>query len=192
MTRALLLSSLGLLALILLGSLEWALGLHTLSIDLVLIIVLYLAMAEPSGPGGRQISLGGPVGRFDLPSVLAVFVLGYLADLFGGELKGVHSLALAVVFVGGRLLARQVYLAGPTAQIIVCFIGSLLASGVALLVRWSAGVSPSLPLVLVLLGQAGLTAVLAPPVMGLLRRLDGRLMGGRGEGRQARQLIVRG
>jgi rod shape-determining protein MreD len=114
---------------------------------------------------------------------------GYLLDLVSGAPQGVHALVFILVCVFARALSTRVAVQGIVLSAAVAFVASLLASVLVIIVR--ARVTPEggygglkdAPL------EALLTGVAGPIVMGLLRRIDGKLEATRarvGLGRGAR------
>jgi rod shape-determining protein MreD len=114
-------------------------------------------------------------------SVFVGFSLGYLFDLVSGAPRGTHALvysllALAAALLGPRLTVRGLFLRAA-AGVLVAFLGGWLV--VAVRVLAGSGTPPG-GVRLVLL-EAVVTGALAPLVLGLLDRLDGRLDAARGE-----------
>ncbi len=114
-------------------------------------------------------------------SVVVGFCLGYLFDLVSGTPRGTHALvysvlALTTALLGPRLTVRGFFLRTATG-LIVTLAGGLLVAAVRLL---AGSGSPAGGFRIVLL-DAALTAALAPLVLALLDRLDGRLDAARGE-----------
>jgi rod shape-determining protein MreD len=114
-------------------------------------------------------------------SVFVGFALGYLFDLVSGTPRGTHALVYSLLALGAALLAPRLSVRGfvlrAAAGLVVALVGGLLV----LIVRVLAGSgSPAGGFRLVLL-DAALTGVLAPLVLALLDRLDGRVDAARGE-----------
>ncbi|MBW2734985.1 MAG: hypothetical protein JRH20_21590 [Deltaproteobacteria bacterium] len=167
---------LGFLLITLLGALLHAFGVRWVSLDVGLIIVLHVAMLDRRGGVYRApVVFGTSRGLFDIPGVVTALALGYCADVIGGGLKGIHSLELGAAFLVARLIARQVYLSGGLSQSFITFGAALLTSALTLGVRWLVGVPPTLATFGVVVAQASLTALVAPPVMRLLRFIDARI-----------------
>ena len=182
MRRALIFTLLGYLILTLLGPLQGMFGLDLVVIDIPLIIVIYLAMADRSAGLGRLSSRGGlGTTRGSLAGGGAALLLGYAVDVLGGGLKGVHCFTLVVIFLACRRAARQVYLVGTMSALLVTLFSSLGGSLLGLGLLWMAGNRPGLGNLTVALIQAILAAALAPLVIRLLRMIDLRLMRDRGE-----------
>ncbi|MCC6750752.1 MAG: hypothetical protein IT371_24055 [Deltaproteobacteria bacterium] len=151
-------------------------GLESVQVDVPLLVVLHLAFVDRRGAGQMaQGTLGRFGGRLDGASVLCVLLLGYLTDLLGGGMKGIHLFSLALVYLAGCMLARQVYVAGALSAAVIAAFASVASSLTALVVRWATGVPPSLGVLTVVLGQAALTAVFAPPLLRLLAFGEQRL-----------------
>jgi hypothetical protein len=176
-TRALVYTLLGFAAVTVLGPVQDLLHMDMVVLDVPLIIVLYLAMADRGAVFGRlppsRISLFR--GGIDWTVGLTCFALGYITDVLGGGWKGIHCLTFVLLFLLSRLAARHVFLAGLVSTIVVAFVASLVASLFALLVRALAGVPPGLGTIGIVGAQAATTGILAPFVMRLLRAVDQRL-----------------
>lgn len=173
MTRALVFTLLGFVLMTVTTPLLRVIGFDLLGIDVATIVVVYLSLN-----GDRRATLGSAsLLRVDIgmPGALAALVLGYLADLLGGGVKGATSLALAVIYLIGRVMSRQVAISGALSASLVTFAATLAVSIIPTLVRWLGGVPPSLVLVALLLGQGVLTAVVAPALMRLLRLIEAKL-----------------
>ena len=103
------------------------------------------------------------------------FITGYLLDLVSGAPQGVHSLVFVLMVLFARALSARVTVAGLVLPAATSFIASLLAALLVVLVR--AQVAPEggygglrqAPL------EALLTGFCGPIVLGLLRRIDGRI-----------------
>jgi len=114
---------------------------------------------------------------------------GYLLDLVSGAPQGVHALVFILIAVIARALSTRVVVQGIVLSAAVSFVASLLAAVLVVIVR--ARVAPEggygglrgAPL------EALLTAFAGPLVLGLLRRINGKLEATRarvGLGRAAR------
>ena len=103
------------------------------------------------------------------------FVTGYLLDLVSGAPQGVHSFAFVLMGLLARALATRVAVAGIVLPAATAFVASLLSALLVVLLR--AQISPEggygglrqAPL------EALLTGFFGPIVLGLLRRIDGRI-----------------
>lgn len=173
-TRVLAFSLLGYVLLVALGPLQHLLGLEMVTLDAPLVIVLYLSTVGRGAGLGRTYALPGP--GVDWSGGLTGAILGYLSDVMAGGIKGLHCLSLVVVFLVARRAARQIYLSGALPVALVAFGAAAVAAAVGLAVRWAGGVAPTLGSATVTLGQAVLTACIAPPLMRLLRAIDVRLL----------------
>jgi len=174
MSRVLVFSLLGYLLLALLGPLQHLLRMDMVVLDAPLVLVLYLAMAgKGGGLGGTRFSLA--TGGIDWTGGLVAVVLGYISDVLGGGMKGLHCLTLIIVFLLAQRAARKVYLAGTLPVMVVTLMASLVSSMTGLCIRWMSGIPPTLGSLTVLLAQAVLCAVCAPWLMHLCRVVDARL-----------------
>jgi len=157
-----------------LGPFQQLLRMDMVVLDAPLIIVLYLAMAG-SGTGLGRARLGLSSGGIDWSGGLAGVLLGYICDVLGGGVKGLHCLTLVVVFLLAQRAARHVYLAGTLPVVLVTFAASIFCSLLGLGVRWLGGVAPSLGSLTVMGAQALLCAAFAPLMMQLCRFVDAKL-----------------
>jgi len=108
-------------------------------------------------------------------SALVSFATGYLLDLVSGAPQGVHSFVFVLMVLFARALSVRVAVTGIVLSAATAFVASLLSAVLVVLVR--AQVAPEggygglrqAPL------EALLTGFCGPPVLGLLRRIDGRI-----------------
>jgi rod shape-determining protein MreD len=147
---------------------------HVAAPSLGLLVVLYVAVS----------------GKWTISSAsIVALCTGYLLDLVSGAPQGVHALVFILMAIFARALSTRVAVQGIVLSAAVSFVASLLASVLVVIVR--ARVTPEsgygdlkdAPL------EALLTGVAGPFVMGLLRRIDGKLEATRarvGLGRGAR------
>lgn len=109
-------------------------------------------------------------------------LLGYICDVLGGGIKGLHCFTLALMFLLCRRAARHVYLTGPLSSVVVTFAASLVAALVGLIIRWIGDIPPTVDTVTtVMLPQAVLNAAVAHPLLKLLHAIDNKLAGERAE-----------
>jgi rod shape-determining protein MreD len=103
------------------------------------------------------------------------FVTGYLFDLVSGAPQGVHAFVFVVMSLFARSLSTRVAVQGIVLSAATSFVASLLASALIVIVR--AQVAPEA-------GYGGLrqapiegllTAIVGPLVLGLFRRIDGKV-----------------
>jgi rod shape-determining protein MreD len=107
------------------------------------------------------------------------FVTGYLLDLVSGAPQGVHSFVFVLMALFARALSVRVAVMGIVLSAATSFVASLVAALLVVLLR--AQVSPEggygglrqAPV------EALLTGFCGPLVLGLLRRIDGRIDMGR-------------
>jgi rod shape-determining protein MreD len=103
------------------------------------------------------------------------FATGYLFDLVSGAPQGVHAFVFVLMAVAARALTTRVAVQGIVLAALTSFAAALLASALIVLVR--AQIAPEggygglrqAPL------EALLTGIVAPPVLGLFRRIDGKV-----------------
>ncbi len=106
---------------------------------------------------------------------LVAFATGYLFDLVSGAPQGVHAFVFVLMSLFARALAARVAVTGFVMSAAVSFVASLLAALLIVIVR--AQVAPEggygglrqAPVEALLTGFAG------PIVLGLLRRIDGKI-----------------
>ena len=171
-------------------------SLLTLVVAYILLVlqstVLELAPVRMAAPslGLLVVLYVGVSGKWALSSAsIVALCTGYLLDLVSGAPQGVHALVFILVCIFARALSTRVAVQGIVLSAAVAFVASLLASVLVIIVR--ARVTPEggygglkdAPL------EALLTGVAGPIVMGLLRRIDGKLEATRapvGLGRGAR------
>jgi hypothetical protein len=176
MTRVLVFTLVGFVLITLLGPIERLLGLEMVAVDVPLVMVLYMALAGRgtgySRPATRPNLFSGGI---DWSGGVTGVLLGYVTDVMGGGAKGIHSLAMALLYLLTIWVARHVYLAGNISVILVTFVASLIGSLIALTVRWSMSVPPSLATLTLVASQAVLCAAVAPILMKLFRFIDLKL-----------------
>jgi hypothetical protein len=174
-TRILVFCVLGFLLITVLGSLERMIGLELAAVDVPLMVVLYMALAGRgsgySRPHRRSLLYGG----VDWSGGMTGVALGYVTDVMGGGLKGIHALTMALVFLLTLWVSRHIYLAGNLSVIVVTFVASAITSALAVSIRWLTGVPPSLATIALIASQAVLCAAVAPPIMKLFRFVDSKL-----------------
>jgi hypothetical protein len=181
-TRVLVFTALGLAMLTLLGPIQRYLGMEMVVLDVPLITVLYLVMAGRGvGLPRPKPSILAPSGGIDWTGGVTGFLLGYMTDLLGGGLKGVHCLSMGLIFLFGLWAARHVYLAGTLSVILITGAASLITSAVGVGLRWLMGTPPSVATLAVVGSQAVLCGVAAPLLMRLYRFIDAKLAGEGGE-----------
>jgi len=176
-TRVLVFSLFGVLAMVLLGPFQELFGLDLVVLDVPLIVVVYMAMGD-RGTAFSQV-LSRPTlsnRRTDWSGGGTAVVLGHVTDVLGAGTQGLHCLTLVVVFLVARRAARHVYLASTLSAVVVVSGASMGASFFGLAIRWMDGVQPTLGSVSVAGFQALLCAVFAPLVIRMLRFMDQRLL----------------
>lgn len=108
-------------------------------------------------------------------AAIVAFCTGYLFDLVSGAPRGVHAFVFVLMALLARLAASRLSMRGPVLKAATAFLASLISAVLIVIVRAQVsheagygGLSQA-PL------EALLTALVAPPVLWLLGRLDGRL-----------------
>lgn len=122
------------------------------------------------------------VGLAVLPGVTPVqgaataFVLGYLQDLFTGNPLGVQTFVMVATFLVAFSIGKRLSFRGVAFQLLLTFFVALGSSAVIYLLRRMFGPGdPSVVWSQWLLGMSAssfATAILAPPMFALVRRLD--------------------
>jgi rod shape-determining protein MreD len=133
-------------------------------------------MAAPSLGLLVVLYVGLSGGKWSLSSAAIVaFITGYLFDLVSGAPQGVHAFVFVLMALCARILSVRVAVTGVVLSAATSFVASLLAALLVVIVR--AQVAPEggygglrqAPLEALLTGFAG------PFVLGLLRRIDGKV-----------------
>jgi rod shape-determining protein MreD len=115
-------------------------------------------------------------GKWSVSSAAVVsFVTGYLLDLVSGAPQGVHALVFVLMAIFARILATRIVVSGIVLSAATAFVASLLSAVLVVMVR--AQVAPEggygglhqAPF------EALLTGFFGPIVLGLLRRIDGKI-----------------
>jgi rod shape-determining protein MreD len=137
--------------------------------------LLPVRMAAPS-LGLLVVMHVGVSGKWSVSSASVVaFATGYLLDLVSGAPQGVHAFVFVLMALFARALSVRVAVTGIVMSAAVSFVASLLAALIVVIVR--AQVAPEggygglrqAPI------EAVLTAIAGPFVLGLLRRIDGKI-----------------
>jgi rod shape-determining protein MreD len=125
--------------------------------DLVLLVVLYAALAlKGSTAAGAAVAVG----------------LGYLSDLFTGAPKGLYSLSLGVCYFAVRGMSARLYVRGKLAQAFVAFVVCMATGIMQVALTVVLGQYSFIPLFKLALGTALATGVCAPAVFWALWSLD--------------------
>ena len=103
------------------------------------------------------------------------FITGYLFDLVSGAPQGVHAFVFVLMGLCARVLTTRVAVQGVVLGAATSFVASLLASALVVIVR--AQVAPEggygglrqAPV------EALLTGIVGPIILGLFRRIDGKV-----------------
>ena len=125
--------------------------------DIVLILTLYLGLSYPPISGG-----------------ILAFFMGYLMDLFSGNVLGLYSLSRPLIFYIAQIFKGRFYLERFLSQFLFVFF-SALVEGFLLLILFT-GLNPSPPgnlyplLFTVLLPQSLSTGLITPILFPLFRR----------------------
>ena len=148
---------LGILFLTLQATLLRSLPVQRMRPDIVLILTLYLGLSYPLIPGG-----------------ILVFFMGYLMDLFSGNVLGLYTFSRPLIFYMAQLFKGRFYLEGYLSQFLFVFL-SALAEGLLILILLN-GLNPNplgnlYPMMFtVLLPQSFFTGFITPLVFFLLNQ----------------------
>jgi rod shape-determining protein MreD len=129
--------------------------------NLILPIVIYLGVSND---------------LYIVRGAILSFVLGYLLDSFCGSPMGLHTFIMVASFLVTRGAGLSLFMRGPAFQIALTFMFALLADGSILALR--AIFEPSFSIgtffgtAYMLAAGALVTAVIAPLVFALVRRID--------------------
>jgi rod shape-determining protein MreD len=110
--------------------------------------------------------------------VIISFLLGYLLDLLSGNPMSLATFVLVATFLVARGAGLRLFLRGPAFQVVLTFVATFVAGGVALTLR--AVFEPPPPFTVPatfrvlpeLLGLSVATAVFAPLVFAAVSRID--------------------
>ncbi len=158
MANALLLAT-ALALLVLQGFIAYVLPADWLSPVLILPAVLYVAVGEFSLPRGVSLA----------------FVMGYLADVFGGASMGLWTFTLVSIFLLVRVAGLKLFLHGVVFQVLLTLVAGIFAGVemMALLLVFDPRPLSVLGALAIVTGQAVVTAALAPAIFAALHRLPG-------------------
>lgn len=154
---------LGFALLVLQSSVATLVSVHPFAPNLLLPLVIYLGVS-PDVPLARGAALS--------------FVLGYLLDAFCGNPMGLQTFLMVATFLVARVAGLRLFLRGPAFQVLLTFLVGVLDGGTVLALR--AIFEPPAPFptpsvwqsVLSVVGPAAVTAVAAPFVFLLIRRIE--------------------
>jgi cell shape-determining protein MreD len=154
---------LGTCLLVVQGIFSYVLHNEVMAPGLVLPMVLYMSVGEFSITRGVSLS----------------FVLGYLSDVFAGGSIGLWTFAFVSSFLLVRVAGLKLFLHGIVFQIALTFIAWCFVNFemMALLLVFDRRPLAVLPAARNIVMQAFATALTAPLVFGLMRRLPGTLSG---------------
>lgn len=116
------------------------------------------------------------VGEFSLPrGVSLAFVMGYLADVFGGASMGLWTFTLVSIFLLVRVAGLKLFLHGVVFQVLLTLVAGVFAGVemMALLLVFDRRPLAVLGALGTVTAQAAVTAALAPAIFALLHRLPG-------------------
>jgi rod shape-determining protein MreD len=149
--------------------------------DLLLILqstVLELAPVRMAAPslGLLVVMHVGLSGKWSLSSAAIVaFATGYLLDLVSGAPQGVHAFVFVLMAIFARALSLRVAVQGIVMAGASSFVASLLCALMIVIVRAQVAPEGGYSGLRQAPFEALLTAFAAPFVLGLLRRIDGKI-----------------
>lgn len=147
----------GYLGLVLLAPLRHLLPWDVPFPDLVLLAVLYAALAvKGSFAAGAAVAVG----------------LGYLSDLFTGAPKGLYSLTLGICYFSVRGMSAQLYVRGKLSQVFVAFLVSMGTGVMQVVLTVVLGEYSLIPLLKAAFGTAVATGLVSPVVFWVLWSMD--------------------
>jgi len=161
--RSLALLALGFALLVLQSALTVVVPIYPFTPNLLLPVVIFLGVSHEV-----------PVVRGALTS----FVLGYLLDLFCGNLMSLQTFLCVATFMLSRGAGLRLFMRNPGFQVLLAFFVALMAGAATLALRGVFGTSVPFPAgggwstALSLLAPATATGVAAPLVFALVRRID--------------------
>ncbi|MFW6031225.1 MAG: hypothetical protein ACOC9T_01425 [Myxococcota bacterium] len=138
---------------------------HPLEPNLLLPIVIFLGVSP-----NVRIARGAAIS----------FALGYLLDLFCGNLMSLQTFVMVATFMLARGAGLRLVLRGPVFQVVLTFVVGVLTSGAVLALRAIFEERPPFPAgtaggtLLSIVGPAFVTAVAAPVIFLAARRIDSR------------------
>lgn len=161
--RSLAIVALGFVLLLLQSMVGSVVSLHPFSPHLLLPIVLYVGVAP-------DVHL--------VRGAIVSFVLGYLLDLFTGNLMSLQTFICVATYVLARGAGLRLLLRGPGFQIALTFVVALLAAGTSVALRAIFSVAAPFPAgsaadtAVALTAPAISTALLSPFVFAAVQRVD--------------------
>ena len=155
--------ALGFGLLVLQSSLGTLWSLHPYSPNLLLPMVIYYGVTpEVSVVRGAVLS----------------FLLGYVLDIFCGNPMGLQTFLMVATYLVAKVAGLRLFLRGPAFQMLLTFVVGVLDGGTILALRAIFEPPPPFPAseigtsLLEVFGPATVTAVIAPPIFGLVRRVE--------------------
>lgn len=126
---------------------------------LILPLVLYMAVGDFSLTRGATLSFG----------------LGLLQDAFASLPTGLYTFTMVAVFLLSRLAGLKLFLHGAVFQILLTFVGALVAAVIILAMQlvFERNQLAMAPALAVASAQGLVSALLSPLVFALVRRLPG-------------------
>jgi rod shape-determining protein MreD len=140
--------------------------------------LMVLVPVPAAGPDlALLVVVAAALSRRGTAPVHALFALamGYLADVLGGGPRGLLAFSFALMSLVGRSFSRRVYVNRLWGRAVAAVVCTALCGTTATFVQWLVVEGATLrPLGLVPL-HAGVTALLAAPIIALCRRIDSAL-----------------
>jgi rod shape-determining protein MreD len=125
-------------------------------------------------------------------AALMAFVMGYAIDAFSGTQIGLNAFMITLVFLIAYELSSQLLVTNVVVGMLAVFIGVIINDlGSIVVISGFSGLTSDPALTRHLLGQAAVTALLAPPVFAVMARSK-KLLGLLATGRREDNGRVRG
>jgi rod shape-determining protein MreD len=108
-------------------------------------------------------------------AAVVAFATGYLFDLTSGAPQGVHAFVFVLMALFARALSTRLAVQGIVLTAATAFVASLLAAALIVIVRAQVGPEGGYGGLHLAPLEALLTGIFAPVVLGLFRRIDGKV-----------------
>ncbi|HJK99514.1 MAG TPA: rod shape-determining protein MreD [Polyangiaceae bacterium LLY-WYZ-14_1] len=106
------------------------------------------------------------------------FALGYILDIFCGNPMGLQTFLMVATYLVAKVAGLRLFLRGPAFQMLLTFVVGVLDGGTILALRAIFEPPPPFPAASVetslseVFGPALVTALVAPPIFGFVRRVE--------------------
>jgi rod shape-determining protein MreD len=133
---------------------------HVVTPSMGLLVALYLGLSEKWTSSS---------------AALVAFCTGYLFDLVSGAPRGVHAFVFVVMAIFARAMAARLAVRGPVFKAASAFVAALVAAVLIVVIRAQVSLEGGYAGLRQAPLEALLTGILAPPVLWLFTRVEGRL-----------------